>query len=121
MIERFGMAHPATEAIVITAPRSPSGVISSQDVPLPAASQAKWLSWASLAYIAAEGAIAITATVLAGSVALLGLGVDSVIEGAGSIIIVWRFRRRVERVVERRGGNPSAASALSAIVCHRCC
>lgn len=56
-----------------------------------AAARARWLSWASLAYMAAEGAIAITAAVLAGSVALLGLGADSLIEGAGSVIIVWRF------------------------------
>ena len=41
--------------------------------------------------MAAEGSIAIAAAVLAGSVALLGLGVDSIIEGAGSVIIVWRF------------------------------
>ena len=109
------MAHPATEAIVITAPRSPSGVISSQDVPLPAASQAKWLSWASLAYIAAEGAIAITATVLAGSVALLGLGVESVIEGAGSIIIVWRFSgtRTLSETAERRAQKAVAVSLFA--------
>lgn len=56
-----------------------------------AARAASLLSWASLFYMAAEGAIAIAAAVLAGSVALLGLGVDSLIEGAGSIIIVWRF------------------------------
>jgi len=56
-----------------------------------AAARARLLSWASLFYMAAEGAVAIAAAVLAGSVALLGLGVDSLIEGLGSIIIVWRF------------------------------
>jgi hypothetical protein len=106
------MAHPATESIVTTAPRSPSGVISSQDVPLPAASQAKCPSWASLAYMAAEGAIAITAAVRAGSVALLGLGVPSVIEGAGSIIIVWRFSgtRTLSETAERRAQKAVAVS-----------
>jgi hypothetical protein len=36
--------------------------------------RAKALSWLSLAYMTAEGAIAVTAALLAGSVALLGFG-----------------------------------------------
>jgi divalent metal cation (Fe/Co/Zn/Cd) transporter len=56
-----------------------------------AARQARLLSWLSLAYMAAEGAIAITAAVIAGSVALLGFGLDSAIEGLASVIVVWRF------------------------------
>jgi divalent metal cation (Fe/Co/Zn/Cd) transporter len=77
-----------------------------------AASQAKWLSWASLAYMVAEGAIAITAAILAESVALLGLGFDSVIEGAGSIIIVWRFSgtRTLSGTAERRAQKAVAVS-----------
>lgn len=39
----------------------------------------------------AEGAIAVTAGVLAGSIALIGFGIDSVIEGVASLVIVWRF------------------------------
>ncbi|HYF27170.1 MAG TPA: cation transporter [Baekduia sp.] len=49
------------------------------------------LSWASLGYMVLEGAIAILAGVLAGSVALIGFGLDSGIEGFASAIIVWRF------------------------------
>ncbi len=77
-----------------------------------AASQARWLSWASLGYMAAEGTIAIVAAVLAGSVALLGLGFDSVIEGAGSIIIVWRFSgaRTLSETAERRAQKAVAVS-----------
>ena len=77
-----------------------------------AASQARWLSWASLVYMAAEGAIAIIAAVLAGSVALLGLGFDSVIEGAGSIIIVWRFSgaRTLSETAEQRAQKAVAVS-----------
>jgi divalent metal cation (Fe/Co/Zn/Cd) transporter len=56
-----------------------------------AARQARLLFWLSLAYMAAEGAIAIIAAVIAGSVALLGFGLDSAIEGLASVIIVWRF------------------------------
>ncbi len=39
----------------------------------------------------AEGAIAIAAGLAAGSVALVGFGLDSAIEGFASLVIVWRF------------------------------
>jgi divalent metal cation (Fe/Co/Zn/Cd) transporter len=39
----------------------------------------------------AEGAIAIVAGLVAGSIALIGFGLDSAIEGLASIIIIWRF------------------------------
>jgi len=55
------------------------------------AGRARTLSWLSLAYMSAEGAIAIVAGVIAGSIALIGFGIDSAIEGAASIVIVWRF------------------------------
>jgi divalent metal cation (Fe/Co/Zn/Cd) transporter len=56
-----------------------------------AARQARRLSWLSLAWMGAEGAIAITAGVLAGSIALISFGLDSAIEGFASLVIVWRF------------------------------
>jgi divalent metal cation (Fe/Co/Zn/Cd) transporter len=56
-----------------------------------AASRARLLSWLSLAWMGAEGAIAITAGVLAGSIALISFGLDSAIEGFASLVIVWRF------------------------------
>jgi divalent metal cation (Fe/Co/Zn/Cd) transporter len=55
------------------------------------AQRAKWLSWASLAYMAVEGAVAIVAGIVAGSIALIGFGIDSAIEGFASVVIVWRF------------------------------
>jgi divalent metal cation (Fe/Co/Zn/Cd) transporter len=55
------------------------------------ARKAKWLSWASLFYMALEGAVAIIAGIVAGSIALIGFGIDSAIEGFASIVIVWRF------------------------------
>jgi divalent metal cation (Fe/Co/Zn/Cd) transporter len=55
------------------------------------AKRARLLSWASLGYMTLEGGIAILAGVLAGSVALIGFGIDSAIEGFASAIIVWRF------------------------------
>lgn len=55
------------------------------------AARVRLLSWASLAYMALEGGIAILAGILAGSVALIGFGIDSAIEGFASAVIVWRF------------------------------
>jgi divalent metal cation (Fe/Co/Zn/Cd) transporter len=69
-----------------------------------AARRAKRLSWLSLLYMSLEGAIAVTAAVVAGSVALLGFGIDSAIEAAASVTIVWRFsgRRTLSDTAERR-------------------
>jgi divalent metal cation (Fe/Co/Zn/Cd) transporter len=71
---------------------------------LRAARRAKQLSWLSLVWMGAEGAIAITAGVLAGSIALIGFGIDSAIEGVASLVIVWRFtgRRLLSHVAEER-------------------
>ena len=55
------------------------------------ARRARLLSWASLAYMTVEGTVAILAGIVAGSVALVGFGLDSAIEGFASAIIVWRF------------------------------
>jgi divalent metal cation (Fe/Co/Zn/Cd) transporter len=49
------------------------------------------LSWVSLAGITVEGVVAITAGIAASSIALVGFGLDSVIEGVASVIIIWRF------------------------------
>ena len=48
---------------------------------LAAARRAKFLSWLSLVWMSLEGGIAITAGILAGSIALIGFGIDSAIEG----------------------------------------
>lgn len=53
--------------------------------------RARLLSWLGLFWIGAEGAVAIAAGIAAGSVALIGFGIDSVIEGLASVVIIWRF------------------------------
>jgi divalent metal cation (Fe/Co/Zn/Cd) transporter len=58
---------------------------------LRAARRARVLSWLSLVWMGAEGAIAIAAGIVAGSIALIGFGIDSAIEGVASLVIVWRF------------------------------
>jgi len=70
---------------------------------LRAARRARLLSWISLVWMGAEGAIAVTAGILAGSIALVAFGIDSAIEGFASLVIVWRFtgRRLLSEGAER--------------------
>jgi divalent metal cation (Fe/Co/Zn/Cd) transporter len=55
------------------------------------ARRVRLLSWLSLGWMTIEGAVAITAGIAASSIALIGFGLDSVVEGLASLIIVWRF------------------------------
>jgi divalent metal cation (Fe/Co/Zn/Cd) transporter len=55
------------------------------------ARRVKLLSWLSLAWMTVEGAVAIAAGIVASSIALVGFGLDSAIEGFASVIIIWRF------------------------------
>jgi divalent metal cation (Fe/Co/Zn/Cd) transporter len=66
--------------------------------------RAKALSWISLAYMLVEGGVGIAAALAAGSVALLGFGLDSGIEALASVIVIWRFTgsRRHSEDSERR-------------------
>jgi divalent metal cation (Fe/Co/Zn/Cd) transporter len=68
------------------------------------AARVKLLSWLSLAWMTVEGAVAIAAGVAAGSIALVGFGLDSAIEGFASVIIIWRFTgdRVFSHVAEQR-------------------
>lgn len=58
------------------------------------ARRARVLSWLSLLWMSVEGAVAIAAGLAAGSIALIGFGLDSAIEGFASVVIIWRFTGR---------------------------
>lgn len=45
-----------------------------------------------MAWMVVEAAVAITAGILAASIALTGFGLDSVIEFFAAIIVVWQLR-----------------------------
>jgi divalent metal cation (Fe/Co/Zn/Cd) transporter len=68
------------------------------------AGRVKLLSWLSLAWMTVEGVVAIAAGIVAGSVALIGFGLDSAIEGLASVIIIWRFtgNRMFSHAAEQR-------------------
>ena len=62
----------------------------------------QWLSWLTLGYNTLEGIIAVGAGVLAGSVALVGFGVDSLIEVSASVAALWRLSADVDPIQRER-------------------
>lgn len=66
--------------------------------------RARFLASLGLAWHGVEAAIAIGAGVIAGSVALVGFGADSLVELVAAIVILWRFhqsRAQDERAEQR--------------------
>ena len=64
--------------------------------------RAQWLAGASVGYNLVEACVAISAGSVAGSVALVGFGLDSVVEVASGLIILWQFRHPLPETRERR-------------------
>lgn len=73
---------------------------------------ARGLSWLTLGWLGIEAGVAIAAAVVAGSVALLGFGLDSGIEALASVIVIWRFTgaRLASPTSERRAQQLVAVS-----------
>jgi divalent metal cation (Fe/Co/Zn/Cd) transporter len=71
-----------------------------------------------LGYNVVEAVIAITAGLVAGSVALVGFGLDSVVEVSSGLIILWQFKHHLPQSRERQSLRLMAWSffALAAYV-----
>ena len=69
-----------------------------------AARLAVLLSWLSLFYMGVEGGVGVWQGAAAGSIALVGWGLASFVEGVASAIVVWRFTgsRRLSATAEDR-------------------
>ena len=85
-----------------------SGAATPQDRPA-LVERARRLEYLTIAWNAFEAIVALISGLMAGSVALLGFGLDSVIETASAGIVVWRFRavddaERRERTARRLVG-----------------
>lgn len=80
--------------------------------------RAQWLAGASVTYNVIEAVVAIAAGLAAGSVALVGFGLDSVVEVSSGLIILWQFRHRLPESRERQALRLMALSffALAAYV-----
>jgi divalent metal cation (Fe/Co/Zn/Cd) transporter len=64
--------------------------------------RAQLLAGASVAYNLGEAVVALSAGAVAGSVALTGFGLDSVVEIASGLVIVWQFRQAIPAERERQ-------------------
>lgn len=67
------------------------------------------LTWVSLLYNLVETVVGVGAGLAAGSVALLGFGLDSVVESSSATVILWRLR------AERSGARTSEEAERKAI------
>jgi len=88
---------------VIEAPARPAAAVSPERY-RQLAGRVRLLSWLSLGAMTVEGIVAILAGAVAGSIALVGFGLDSAVEGFASVIIIWRFtgsRMMSERAEQR--------------------
>jgi divalent metal cation (Fe/Co/Zn/Cd) transporter len=79
------------------------------------------VSWFSVVWSIVVGVAALVSGFAAGSLALIGFGLDSVIDSSASVVLVWRFRveglrphhaERVERVAARAVGITLIVIAL---------
>jgi divalent metal cation (Fe/Co/Zn/Cd) transporter len=92
-------AKPGELPILQVAP--PTSVIGSR---VPLIRRARLLAWIGLGWHAVEAAVAIAAGVIAGSVALVGFGADSLIELAAGLVVLWRLasaRAITERLAQQ--------------------
>lgn len=78
------------------------------------------LEYLTVGWNVVEGVVAITAALAAGSVALLGFGIDSFVECASGLVLVWRLhaeRRAIDleaiERIERRAQRLVAASLVA--------
>jgi len=58
--------------------------------------KALWLSYFTVGYNILEGILSIFAGSLAGSIALIGFGLDSFVESLSGSVMIWRFRKSEE-------------------------
>lgn len=63
--------------------------------------RARLLAGASVAYNVVEAVIAVSAGLVAGSVALVGFGLDSIVEVSSGLIVLWQFRHPLPESRER--------------------
>lgn len=101
-----GAARPASERRAGSAAGGPDPAW------LRAARMARWLAWASLAWMTVEGAVGLTAGLRSGSIALVGWALSSVVEGLASVIVIWRFTgsRTLSATAEERAQKAVAVS-----------
>ena len=69
---------------------------------IPAVQRARRLEYLTVGWNSLEGVIAIVAGIVAGSIALVGFGFDSVIEVSSGLVLLWRLNFRGPPAEEER-------------------
>lgn len=64
--------------------------------------KALWLSYFTVGYNVIEGIVSIFAGWLAGSIALVGFGLDSFVESSSGCVMIWRFRNHNQTSQEEK-------------------
>src|SRR4051794_7509918 len=74
--------------------------------------RAKLLAWGGIGWHGIEAAVAVAAGIVAGSIALIGFGADSLIESVAGLVLIWRFAasRTSSESAERRAQKLIALS-----------
>jgi divalent metal cation (Fe/Co/Zn/Cd) transporter len=97
----------------------PSWVMESTSIPLQIGREreslvrrAKLLAWLGIGWHAVEATVAVVAGIVAGSIALVGFGADSVVESFAGLTLLWRFggARAMSEAAERRAQKLIGAS-----------
>jgi divalent metal cation (Fe/Co/Zn/Cd) transporter len=71
--------------------------------------RARRLAWVGIGWHAIEASVAVAAGVVAGSVALVGFGADSLIEAIAGLVVIWRLAS-AHAMAERRAQQMIAVS-----------
>ena len=73
------------------------------------------LEWLTVGWNVVEGMVAVSAALSAGSVALLGFGIDSFVESASGTVLIWRLRAERRTSVEQMERIERRAQRLVAV------
>lgn len=112
-VDNTANTHPPTRKplpVLALHPPASSTWIADPDQRRRLGRRAQLLATASVTYNVVEAVIAISAGVVAGSVALVGFGLDSVVEVSSGLIILWQFRHRLPETRERQALRLMAVS-----------
>lgn len=94
-------------------PRCEFRMTTSIDSRAAAVRKARHLNWFTIGWNGIEGVVAVAAGIAAGSIGLVGFGIDSGIEVSAALILMWRLRR--ERLDGCRQDDDALAQRLIAV------
>jgi hypothetical protein len=75
------------------------------------------LEWLTVGWNVLEGIVAMLAALGAGSVALLGFGIDSFVESASGAVLIWRLRAEQQAEPGVSNASSGARSGSSPCLC----